>query len=129
MIGSTALTHDVSDNATVEQSSVSIASLSCTHDELPALETGTHDDDELPGLESTMLLVVLLVELPELAVVGVPAVTDSSSLSCSKTPPSRRRLASTHLPLAPKTKISSSVSTGSELIFGHKARTMSSVSQ
>ena len=103
VIGSPALTHDVSDNATVEQPSVSIASLSCTHDELPALETGTHDDDKLPGLESTMLLVVLLVELPELAVVVVPVVTDSSSLSCSKTPPSRRWLASTHLPLAPKT--------------------------
>ena len=112
---------------------MSIASLSCTHDELPALESGTHDDDKPTGLESTMLLVVLLVvllvELPELAVVVVPVVTDSSSLSCSKTPPSRRWLASTHLPLAPKTMIPSSVPTGIELIFGHKARTMSSVNQ
>ena len=129
MIGPTALPHDASDNATVEQPSVSIASLSCAHDELPALESGTYDDDKLPGLESTMLLVVLLVELPELAVVVVPVVTDSSSLSCSKTPSSRRCLASTHLPLAPKTMIPSSVSTGIELILGNKARTMSSVNQ
>ena len=126
MIVSSALPHDVSDNATVAPASVSIDSLSCTHDELPALESGTHDDDKLPGLESTMLLVVLLVELPELAVVVVPVVTDSSSLSSLSC---LECMASTHLPLSCWTMIQSSVSTGIELIFGNKARTMSSVNQ